>query len=107
MHGAGRQLGLSMVRQNDMQGHIALSVLVGLLLVVSPALARQQEGQQPAPDPQKRSTKEGKEDKDKPGGTVGKRKREKETRTINDSIIDVQPNYRTVEKTKHTPTLPA
>jgi len=96
-----------MVRQNDMQGHIVLSVLVGLLLVVSPALARQQEGQQPAPDPQKRSTKEGKEDKDKPGGTVGKSKLEKETGTINDRIFEVLPNYGTVENTKNLPPLTA
>src|SRR5256886_8000902 len=105
MHGAGRQLGLSMVRQNDMQGHIALSVLVGLLLCVSPALARQQEGQQPAPDPQKRSTKEGKKDKDKPGETVGKSKLEKETGTINDRIFEVLPNYGTVENAKNLPPL--
>src|SRR6266550_4232350 len=82
MHCAGRQLELSMVRQNEMQGHIVLALLVGLLIVVSPALARRPEGQQPAPDPQKRSTKEGQEDKDKPGATVGKSKLEKETGTI-------------------------
>src|SRR5438046_3436096 len=93
----GRKLGLSMFWINNLQGHIVLSVLVGLLLVVSPALARQQEGQQPAPDPQKRSTKEGKEDKDKPGGTVGKSKLEKETGTINDSILEVMTNYGTGE----------
>src|SRR3989440_7666415 len=105
MPGAGRQLELSMVRQNEMQGHIVLALLVGLLIVVSPALARRQEGQQPAPDPQKRSTKEGKEDKDQPGATVGKSKLEKETGTVNDRIFEVLPNYGTVENANALPPL--
>src|SRR5437879_8152263 len=94
-----------MVRQNGMQGHVVLSLLVGLLTVVAPALA-----QQPAPTPpdsQKTNRKDGKEDKDKdkPGQTVGKSQLEKETGTINDRIFEVLPNYGTVENARELPPL--
>lgn len=86
-----------------MQRHIALSLLIGLLIVVSPVLAQQCA---PVPsDPQRKNTKDGKEDKDKPGETVGKSKLEKETGTINDRIFEVLPNYGTVENAKELPPL--
>src|SRR3979411_1340684 len=96
-----------MTGQNGMQGRIALSLLIGVLIVVSPALARPQEPQQPAPPPSKpraTNTKDGK-DKDKQGETVGKSKLEKETGTINDRIFEVLPNYGTVENSKNLPPL--
>jgi len=37
--------------QNGMQRHIALSLLIGLLIAVSPVLAQKQQPQQPAPSP--------------------------------------------------------
>src|SRR5437588_12061301 len=94
-----------MVIQNGMQVHVVLTLLVGLLTVVAPALA-----QQPAPTPpdsQKTNRKDGKEDKDKdkPGQTVGKSQLEKETGTINDRIFEVLPNYGTVENAKDLPPL--
>src|SRR6267378_1128928 len=92
-----------MVRQNGMQRLMVLSLLIGPTIVIAPALA-----QQPAPppsDPQRKNTKDGKEDKhnDKPGGTVGKSKLEKETGTVNDRIFEVLPNYGTVENAKELP----
>ena len=91
-----------------MQRHIALLLLIGLLAVISPALAQQQESQQPAPkpaDPQKTNPKNEQENKDKQGQTVGKSKLEKETGTVNDRIFDVLPNYGTVENAKNLPAL--
>jgi hypothetical protein len=96
-----------MTGQNGMQGRIALSLLIGVLIVVSPALARPQEPQQPAPAPSKpraTNTKDG-NDKDKQGETVGKSKLEKETGTINDRIFEVLPNYGTVENSEELPPL--
>src|SRR3989440_10238655 len=93
-----------MFRQNGMHERIVISLLIGLLLVSSPALAHQQEPRQPAPPPSdSQKTKDGKEDedKDKPGATVGKSKLEKETGTINDRIFEVLPNYGTVENAKN------
>ncbi len=94
-----------MVRQNGMQRLMVLSLLIGPTIVIAPALA-----QQPAPapsDPQRKNTKDGKEDKhnDKPGETVGKSKLEKETGTVNDRIFEVLPNYGTVENAKELPPL--
>ena len=97
-----------MIRQIGMLGHIAVSFLVGLLIVVAPASARQQDTQQPAPAPpdlQSANTRDGKGDKDKPDATVGKSKLEKETGTINDRIFEVLPNYGTVENAKELPPL--
>src|SRR5713226_3777062 len=99
-----------MKRQNGMQGHIAILLLIGLLVIVAPALARQQESQPPAPAPseqQTTNTKDGKDGKDKEnhGETVGKSKLEKETGTINDRIFEVLPNYGTVENAKDLPPL--
>src|SRR3989440_10148207 len=94
-----------MFRQKGTPGHIVISLLIGLWIVASPALA-----QQPAPLPSdSQKTKEGKEDedKDKPGATVGKSKLEKETGTINDRIFEVLPNYGTVEDVKNLPPLTA
>src|SRR6266576_5306932 len=86
-----------MVRQNGRQRLMVLLLLIGPTSVTAPALA-----QQPATapsDPQRKNTKEGKEDKhnDKPGETVGKSKLEQETGTVNDRIFAVLPNYGTVE----------
>src|ERR1700716_2225354 len=94
-----------MDRQNGMQRLMVLSLLIGLMIVVAPALA-QQPGPVP-PAPQRKNTEEGKEDKDKdkPGETVGKSKLEKETGTINDRIFEVLPNYGTVENAKELPPL--
>src|SRR6266850_2170100 len=97
-----------MFRQNGAHGHIVISLLIGLLLVGSPALAQQQEPQQPAPlpsDSQKTKDRKEDKDKDKPGETVGKSKLEKETGTINDRIFEVLPNYGTVENAKNLPPL--
>ena len=90
-----------------MQWRIALSLLIGVLIVVSPALSRPQEPQRPAPapsNPRKTNTKDG-NDKDKQGETVGKSKLEKETGTVNDRIFEVLPNYGTVENSKELPPL--
>jgi hypothetical protein len=99
-----------MNRQNRMTRHIAPLLLIGLLVAVAPALAQQQEPQQPAPassEPRATDAKDGKEarDKDKPGETVGKSKLEKETGTVNDRIFEVLPNYGTVENAKDLPPL--
>ena len=93
-----------------MQRRIAFLFLAGLLAVISPALAQQQESQQPAPKPaesQKTNPKDEQDnkDKDKQGQTVGKSKLEKETGTVNDRIFDVLPNYGTVENAKDLPPL--
>jgi hypothetical protein len=96
-----------MNRQNGMQPRIALSLLMGLLVIVAPGLARQQESPPPAPAPseqQTANTKEGK-DKEQQGGTVGKSKLEKETGTVNDRIFEVLPNYGTVENAQALPAL--
>src|SRR2546427_7619170 len=98
-----------MTGHDGMHRQIALLLLIGLLIVVAPALARRQESLQPAPGPstqQPTNTKDGK-DKEKQGGTVGKSKLEKETGTINDRIFEVLPNYGTVENTKNLPPLTA
>jgi hypothetical protein len=96
--------------QNGMQRHIALSLLIGLLVVVAPALAQQQESQQLAlapSQPQATDAKDGKDGKEngKQGETVGKSKLEKETGTVNDRIFEVLPNYGTVENAKDLPPL--
>ena len=97
-----------MVNQNGMPSLIVLSFLVGLMLVVAPALAQQQESQQPAPapsNPQTTDKKDSKDDKDRQGGTVGRSKLEKDTGTVNDRIFEVLPNYGTVENAKELPPL--
>ena len=95
--------------QNGMQRHIALSLLIGLSIAVSPVLAQKQEPQQPArspSNPQTTDTKDGKkDDKDRQRGTVGKSKLEKDTGTINVRIFEVLPNYGTVENAKELPPL--
>jgi len=72
----------------------------GTVVSVSPEFAQQQ----PAPplpprDQNAPSTKDSKEGQaeQKPDGSVGKSKLEKETGTVNDRIFDVLPNYGTVE----------
>src|SRR5712692_1942125 len=60
--------------QNGMPRKIVLSLLIGLLVGVAPALAQQQESQQPAPvpsEPKATNAKDGK-DKEKQSGTVEK-----------------------------------
>src|SRR6266478_40592 len=97
-----------MVNQNGMQRLMVLSILVGLMLVVAPALAQQQESQQPAPapsNPQTTDKKDSKDDKARQRGTVGKSKLEKDTGTVNDRIFEVLPNYGTVENAKELPPL--
>src|SRR6266478_576327 len=97
-----------MVNQNGMQRLMVLSILVGLMLVVAPALAQQQESQQPAPapsNPQTTDKKDSKDDKDRQHGTVGKSKLERDTGTVNDRIFEVLPNYGTVENAKELPPL--
>jgi hypothetical protein len=96
-----------MTGQHGMQWRIAHSLLIGVLIVVSPALARPQEPQQPAPtpsNPRRTNVKDG-NDKDKQGETVGKSKLEKETGTVNDRIFEVLPNYGTVENSQELPPL--
>jgi len=96
-----------MNRQNGMQRHVALSLLMGLMAVVAPARAQEPAPQQPAPAPsapQSKSEKDG-QDKDNPGATVGKSKLEKETGTVNDRIFEVLPNYGTVENAHELPPL--
>ena len=100
-----------MNRQIGMTRCIALSLLMGLSVVVAPVLARQQEPQQPAPAPSEpkstdaRDGKDTKGGKDKQEGTVGKSKLERETGTVNDRIFEVLPNYGTVENAKDLPPL--
>ena len=97
-----------MVSQNGMQRLLVLSGLIGLMIVVAPALAQPQEFQQPAPvptNPQTTDKKVGKDDKDRQRGTVGKSKLEKDTGTVNDRIFEVLPNYGTVENAKELPPL--
>src|SRR5260370_22901524 len=92
--------------QSGMQPHIAPSLLIALLIVVSPALAQQQECRQPAlapSNPQTKDAMDGKDDKDRQRGTVGKSKIEKDTGTVNDRIFEVLPNYGTVENAKEIP----
>src|SRR5260370_28244333 len=96
-----------MSRKNGMPRRIALSLLAGFLIAVSPVLAQEPEDQQPgqAPsNPQTTDTKDVKE-KDKRGETVGKSKLEKETGTVNDRIFEVLPNYGTVENANELPPL--
>ena len=96
-----------MNRQNGMQRHVALSLLMGLMAVVAPARAQEPAPQQPIPAPsapQSKSEKDG-QDKDNPGATVGKSKLEKETGTVNDRIFEVLPNYGTVENAHELPPL--
>src|SRR6266702_1312832 len=96
-----------MSRQNGMHRRIALSLLAGFLIAVSPALAQEPEAQQPAPapsNPQTTDTKDSKE-KDKQSETVGKSKLERETGTVNDRIFEVLPNYGTVENANALPPL--
>src|SRR2546429_8829514 len=91
-------IGDVMIRQIGVQRQIVLVLLVGLLSAAMPALAQQEETQQPTPvssDPQTANEKEWKEYR--PGETVGKSKLERETGTINDRIFEVLPNYGTVE----------
>ncbi len=103
----GRQLELTMSRQNGMHRQIALSLLTGLLIGAPLVLAQQQEPPQPAPapsNPQTTGVKDSKE-KDRQGETVGKSKLEKETGTVNDRIFEVLPNYGTVENANELPPL--
>lgn len=72
--------------------------------------ARAQQPQPPTPPSIDRQTpkpndSQDAKDKDKPGGTVGKSKLEKETGTVNDRIFEVLPNYGTVENGKELPPL--
>jgi hypothetical protein len=96
-----------MTGQHGIQWRIAHSLLIGVLIVVSPALARPQEPQQPAPAPSNPRTTNAKDerDKNKQGETVGKSKLEKETGTVNDRIFEVLPNYGTVENSQELPPL--
>src|SRR5258708_2317117 len=96
-----------MNRKKGRHRRIALSLLAGFLIAVSPALAQEPEAQQPAPapsNPQTTDTKDVKE-KDKRGERVGKSKLEKETGTVNDRIFEVLPNYGTVENANDLPAL--
>ena len=97
-----------MIRQIGMTGHVVGALLIGVLILVAPASAWQQDTPSPAPassDLQPAKTRDGKEERDKPNATVGKSKLEKETGTINDRIFEVLPNYRTVENAKELPPL--
>src|SRR6267154_1119520 len=96
--------------QKRIQKQIGLALVAGLLTFITPALARSQGTQQPTPvpaDPPTTNPKNSKEDKNKPGETIGKSKLEKETGTINDRIFEVLPNYGTVENTQNLPPLTA
>jgi hypothetical protein len=99
-----------MKTQSKFQQRLAITILIGLWVAVSPALGQQPDSQQPPPpksDPQPSSTKSEKDNKegDQPGGTVGKSKLEKETGTVNDRIFEVLPNYGTVENANALPPL--
>src|SRR5229473_472706 len=103
-------LELSMNRQNGMQRHVMLAVLIGLLFIAVPTMAQQQDSQQPSPAPSESQAPDPKDGKDtkgknKPGETVGKSKLEKETGTVNDRIFEVIPNYGTVENANELPPL--
>src|SRR5690348_383644 len=96
-----------MSRQNGMQRHILISLLLSAAWIAAPALAQQPVAQQPEPapaTPQKPETKDSKSE-DKQGATVGKSKLEKETGTVNDRIFEVIPNYGTVENANALPPL--
>jgi len=97
-----------MIRPNGMPQRAGMAILIGLLVFVSPTLARQQEPQKPDPpvtQPPTNTTGQDNKDKDKIDETVGKSKLEKETGTINDRIFEVLPNYGTVENAKELPPL--
>ncbi len=99
---------LFMSGQKRIQGQIGLALVAGLLMFITPALARSQGTQQPTPvpaDPPTTNAKDGKEDKNTAGETVGKSKLERETGTINDRIFEVLPNYGTVENAQARPPL--
>lgn len=90
-----------------MQCRLAIWLLIGLFAIAPFTFA-----QQPAPppsDPQPPAANNerdrDKKDTDKPGGTVGKSKLEKETGTVNDRIFEVIPNYGTVENANALPPL--
>jgi hypothetical protein len=94
-----------MNRQNGTARHTALSVVIGLLFAVAPAVAQQPEPQQPAPATSEPKPADAKGAKDKQDATVGKSKLEKETGTVNDRIFEVLPNYGTVENANELPPL--
>ena len=80
-------------------------ILIALVFIVPPALAQQPQPPPPAPAPaesQTDKTKDAKEEPDKKSADdqIGKSKLEKETGTINDRIVEVLPNYGTVETSK-------
>ena len=97
-----------MRRQNGMRPYSFLSLF--LTLIVPFSSARAQQPQPPSPSsidqqtPNPNDAQDAK-DKDKPGGTVGKSKLERETGTVNDRIFEVMPNYGTVENAKELPPL--
>ncbi len=97
-----------MRRQNGMRPYFFFSLFLALMVPVSSA--RAQQPQPPTPPSIDRQTpkpndSQDAKDKDKPGGTVGKSKLEKETGTVNDRIFEVLPNYGTVENGKELPPL--
>jgi len=97
-----------MRRQTAARLSFHLSLLTGLLALVSSA--RAQEPHPPSPPsadqtPAKPKDAPQDKDKDQPGATVGKSKLEKETGTVNDRIFEVMPNYGTVENAKDLPPL--
>jgi len=105
-----------MARQSRIPHILALFLLIGLWAGGSPVFAQQQEQQPPpqqpgapASDPQPSGAKSdtSKKESDKPAGTVGKSKLEKETGTVNDRIFEVLPNYGTVENANALPPLTA
>jgi hypothetical protein len=92
-----------MVSQNKIFGHVSVSLLIILVIMVSPLIAQQQPTPpSPTPDPQIKARKDSKSDQapSKPDEGIGKSKLEKETGTVNDRIFAVLPNYGTVETAK-------
>ena len=98
-----------MDRQSKLYGYFTLPLLTTLVLLVSPAIAQEQDPP-PIPEPSTPTATQpadpAKDPATKPADdAVGKSKLEKETGTVNDRIFEVLPNYGTVESNKTPPPL--
>jgi hypothetical protein len=99
-----------MTRQNGRFRHFFVSPLLALMAVVVPAIRAI--AQQPAPTPpapaasdHQKPAPNSPDKPDMPDDAIGKSKLERETGTVNDRILNVLPNYGTVESSATPPPL--